>query len=129
MCTFRDGSIFKENKLIQEREGNCVIFMLHFDEMNFTDTTSPRPIKLGMIYLSTANMHSRYRSKLICINLLSAVPSDMNAYNFNEMLSPVVEDLKTFENGVLMADGSVAYGTLLAVIGDNPASHKLGGLK
>lgn len=37
--------------------------------------------------------------------------------------------MKSFENCVEMPNGSTIFGTLIAFTGDNPASHKIDGLK
>lgn len=56
---------------------------------------------MGMFYLIVGNVNPRYRSKLICINLLLAVESDLlNTYGMNEILKPIVDELKLFEIGV-----------------------------
>ena len=125
-----DGSFVKENKLVQECGKNCILFMVYFDEANLTDTSSARPTKMGMFYIIIINIHPRHRSKLMCINLCLTVEADlMNAYEMDDILTPILNDIKTFENGVEMPDGSTTYGTLLAVIADNLGAHKIGGFK
>lgn len=53
----------------------------------------------------------------------------LNAYEIEDILAYIINDLKSFGNGVEMPDGSTIFGTLIAFTGDNPASHKIGGLK
>lgn len=127
---FMDGSYAKDNSLLQIHGLNCLTFLLYFDEVNLVDTASHRPTKMGMFYLIIGNVHPRYKSKLFCINFLTAVESNiLSNYDMDDILTPLIEDFKTLENGVEISDGLIVHGTLIAVIGDNLASHKLGGFK
>ena len=95
--SFEDGSFAKENKLVQECGKNCILFMVYFDEANLTDTSSERPTKMVMFYIIIINIHPGHRSQLKCINLCLTVETDlMNAYEMDDILTPILNDIKTF---------------------------------
>lgn len=127
--SYLDGSLAKNNELFKNKPDSLQI-LLYYDDVNYTDTASARPTKMGMFYFTIANIHPAYRSSLKYIYLLSAVDSDiLQNYNISEILKPIVTDLKTLENGINSLNGDILYGTVSGFLGDNLASHKIGGFK
>ncbi|XP_051165636.1 uncharacterized protein LOC127284290 [Leptopilina boulardi] len=83
-----------------------------------------------MIYASTLQLHPRYRSALQHIHLVAIVRSKyVKQYGLNNIMKPVVKDLKKIESGISRADGTLIRGTLIATAGDNPAQNAICGVK
>lgn len=121
---FHSHALFKDKP-------DALQIMLYCDDVNVTDTASPRPVSLTYIYFSLGNIHPRFKSSLDFIHLVIAVEADHlkgHPLRMNEILEPLISDLKKLENGVII-NGNVVYGAVVAFLGDNLAQHKVGGFK
>ncbi|KAJ8676133.1 hypothetical protein QAD02_011919 [Eretmocerus hayati] len=129
---FSDGSNFKNNKLLlKSLDGYLTVpIFLYYDDVNLTDTASNRPTKMAMFYFTSGNLRASHRSSTKFIYLVLSVEQDIfKTYPLASILECIVKDLQKLENGVQLSDGSIIYGTLAAFLGDNLASHKIGGFK
>ncbi|KAJ8674150.1 hypothetical protein QAD02_005412 [Eretmocerus hayati] len=126
---FSDGSNFKSNQLFQQNPHSLPIF-LYYDDMNLTDTASNRPTKMAMFYFTFGNLKATHKSSTKFIYLLLPVEQDIfKSYPLKNILKCIVEDLQKLENGIKLANGNIFHGTLAAFLGDNLASHRIGGFK
>ena len=101
--------------------------------MQICNATSSYDHKIVFIYFSLANLDVKYRSTYQSIFLLSMFYHDLlEVYDYNTILSPIVQELKKLEVGVEMnicGTQESIKGTLTAVIADNLAAHQVGGFK
>ena len=125
---YSDGSLYKDSELFKERPNSFQIH-LYYDGVNFTDTASANPVKMGQFYFQIGNIHPQHNSKLKHIHLVMSVEQELiEEYSFAEILEPLINDIKKLENGIEI-NGSLEYGTITAFRGDNLASHQVGGYK
>ena len=129
---FQDGYKFKNNPLFKEHP-NALQVHLYIDEVQICNATSSYDHKIVFIYFSLANLDVKYRSTYQSIFLLSMFYHDLlEVYDYNTILSPIVQELKKLEVGVEMnicGTQESIKGTLTAVIADNLAAHQVGGFK
>lgn len=53
---------------------------------------------------------------------------DFKYFGMNKVFEPLIKDLKVLEErGIVISDGSLVKGTLVAISGDNLGSHSVGG--
>lgn len=78
-----------------------------------------------------ANISPRYRSTHLASYLVAVGKSeDISHYGIDKFLSPFVDDLKSlYLDGVSISESIAFRGALLAFLGDNLASHLIGGFK
>lgn len=133
--SFKDGSKFQESVFFKEHRKALQIF-LYLDEVQMCNplgSKSSSKRKLVFVYFSLGNLSMRYRSGFHSIYLLSIFTAEqVEQFGINVLLRPIVEDLKKLESGVDIEVNQTklpVYGTLVAIIADNLASHQLGGFK
>ncbi|ELU09809.1 hypothetical protein CAPTEDRAFT_209587, partial [Capitella teleta] len=125
----RDGSYFKENKLFMEEE-NALQILLYFDEFEVVNPIgyAKKPHKLGAFYFTLGNMSADKRSSLQAIQLVLLVyVQDLKVYGFNKVVKPLLEDLHVLENEGVQCGPVKLRGTVIALAGDNLASHSICG--
>ena len=84
--------------------------------------------KLGCLFFFLANIRPHFRSTYLLVGV--ARSEDINHYGIDKFMSPFVDDLKTlYLDCVMSCNGTVFRGALLAFLGDNLASHLVGGFK
>jgi hypothetical protein len=131
-----DGRLFCNHSLFKEHP-NALQVILYYDEFSAVNPVSPAStkLKMGAVYFILANIDPALRSKLEAINLLMLFPYTLlKTYTFDQILEPVVEELKVLssaEGYAFKVKRKVVHlkGALLAVIGDTPALAKVGGFK
>jgi len=124
-----DGSLFEENPILSNNP-DALAVVLYCDEVNLVDTASSRPVKYGMFYYTVLNIGEEHRSGLHAISLLMAVDYNLIVeYGMNQFVSVIVKDLLVLEDGLMLSNGNIIYGSVLAFMGDNLASHAVGGFK
>ena len=131
---FEDGLNFSDIFLFQLFPKALQIH-LYIDEVQMAKElgSKTKRNKLVFVYFCIANLPSKFRSSFKAINLLSIFPyTTLRQHGVNVLLRPIVDDLKSLEEGVKMTVAGrevTIRGTLTAVVADNLASHQIGGFK
>lgn len=129
--SFCDGSYYQENVLLSQ-EGQKLSIILYVDDFEITNPlgTSKKIHKVFAVYWTLANFPVKSRSALHCTQLaLLCNSNDVRQFGYKEMLSPLLNDLKTLEEvGVYIETlGECLKGTVYSVVADNLAAHGLAG--
>lgn len=110
--------------------------ILYYDEVEMVNPLGSKVglHKLGMFYITFANIHSIYRSKLEAIFLLAiCYSSDIGIYGTDKILEPFFEELLQFQSGKTISlgidDVKTVFINLSSIIGDTLAVHQLMGFK
>lgn len=120
---FKDNAFFRKNK-------DSLQILLYYDDINLNDTASSRPQKMAMFYFTLANLCPSRKSSLKFIYLTLPVESEfLDDYPLEIILQPLVKDLIELEKGVTLDDGRIVHGGVASFLGDNLASHRIGGFK
>ncbi|XP_007566221.1 uncharacterized protein LOC103147693 [Poecilia formosa] len=120
-----DGSYFKENILFSQKK-HALQIQLYFDEF---ETTNPLGSKNG-IYSILRNLPPKYNSVLMNIYVVALFHSqDLKMYGFDDILKPLVDDLKILEKQGIQVpfSDSPLFGSVVQVTGDNLGLHGLFG--
>ncbi|KAF7206913.1 putative LOC107373498-like protein, partial [Nothobranchius furzeri] len=127
-----DGSFFKTHPLFSTEKHTVQIQMFYDDFEVANPLGSKRSIhKMGAIYFTLRNFSPKWNSVLANIHLCALFHAqDLKRYGFNEILAPVVRDIKVLESDgiVIPLYGGCVRGSLVQVTGDNLALHSLFGL-
>ena len=131
--SFRDGSHFKENVLLNVEEFRIALG-LYIDDFEVANPlgTSKKKHKLCAVYWVLANLHSKYRSALHSIQLaLLCKVKTVKEHGYAEVLRPLIQDLVTLEeHGVYVEQlAESVKGTVLYVAADNLGAHALAGFQ
>ena len=114
---FCDGSLIRNNQLFLE-DPSALQIQLYYDEVEFCNPLGSKAKKhklgkicresigytkvfiiLGFLYYTLGNLDPILRSSLKSIQLLSVAKYDhLKAYGIEEMLRPVIEDVKKLES-------------------------------
>ncbi|XP_026053335.1 uncharacterized protein LOC113039609 isoform X1 [Carassius auratus] len=131
--SFRDGSHFKENILLNVEE--CRIALgLYIDDFEVANPigTSKKKHKLCAIYWVLANLDSKYRSALHSIQLaLLCKVNTVKEHGYHEVLRPLIQDIATLEESGVYIErlAESVKGTVLYVAADNLGAHSLAGFQ
>ena len=134
LCYFRyeGDSNFKSSHLFKRHPRGLQI-ILNIDEVQMCNPIGSYSHKVVYVYFSLGNIPFKFRSRLQLIHLLSIFYFEQTAfYNLNTMLRPIIEELKRLEEGVeiqVKGTKTTIFGTLIAVVAENLASHQIGGFK
>lgn len=105
----------------------------YYDELEVCNAlgSNYKQYKLGLVLFTLGNLHPMFRSTYRSIFLSTIVKYKLvETHSLNEILKPFVSELKELaESGVTLSNGSVHKGALVAFLGDNLASHAVGGFK
>ena len=132
MLDIIDGAFFKEFKDI---DGNLFFddernigFMMNFD---FFDPYENSKYSLGVIYLVVVNLPREERYKWENIIIVGIIPGPEEPKNdINPFLKPMVQELLSYWNGVILEENGVPCHYRFALIllsSDIPATRKCGG--
>lgn len=85
--------------------------------------------KVLAVYLTLTDILPYNRSSIDQMQLvLLCREQDFKYFGVDKVFAPLIEDLKILEErGVVVSDGSVLKGSLVAIAGDNLGSHSIGG--
>lgn len=126
-----DGTLFKNNALFSQKE-HALQIQLYYDDFETANPLGSKKgiHKLGCIYFVLRNLPPRYNSVLMNIHVVALFHSqDLKKYGFDDILKPLVDDLKILETegiGVPFSD-SPLMGSVIQVTGDNLGLHGLFG--
>ncbi|XP_032440389.1 uncharacterized protein LOC116733690 [Xiphophorus hellerii] len=119
-----DGKVFKSNVFFSRKPkisqaGSLVLW----------DLQKKKKHKIFAVYFSLLNMPPHVRSNTDHMQLvLLCREKDFKEFGHSRVFSELLTDLKILEeNGITMADESVAKGALYRIAGDNPGSRRIGG--
>ena len=128
-----DGSYMKSHPLFSTSTHSLQIILYH-DE--FT-TANPighqiRHYKFAAFYFLLGNISPQFRSQLHVIQLVILAKAKLiKDHGFHRVLSPLLRDLKVLEeDGIKIVNNGTEFlfkGSLAVVVGDNLASHSIGG--
>lgn len=125
-----DGNIFKQNSFFQmyPHALRLILFQDAFELCNPLGS-SRKKHKIVGIYMVLGNLYPWLRSKLDNIQLVAlCYDRDINNFGFQEILKPIINDIKYLEvNGIETCMNVTIKGTLFAMVGDNLGSHQIGG--
>ena len=127
-----DGQIVNENQSLTHGD---LSLLLYYDEIDICNPLGSKAgvHKMSMFYYSFANVDIKFRSKLEAIRLLAVAESRLvKKYGVDKILEPFISDMIALSNGVdMMFDKEIKTikAHLIAVLGDTPACHSLGGFK
>jgi len=128
---FMRGEFAERNQILRDHPHalRSVLYWDDFEACMALSSHASGKQKLGALYLTLDNFDPRYRGNLDTISLVALVRSSyVKEHGINAVLKRPVEDLKKLGDGVMM-NGKNVFGTLIAVEGDNLASHECGGYK
>ena len=130
-----DGQHFKAHPLFGS-DPQALQIIAYYDELEVVNPIGSyvKKHKLWCLSFSLGNIRPSYRSSLKAHYLVSvAKHEDIVRYGIDEILRPIVEDLKVlYCDGISISiDGQkvTLYGGLLAFLADNLAAHSIGGFK
>ena len=135
MEDFCDGIVFNQHAQFSS-DPEALQIICYYDELELVNPLGAyvKKQKLGICFFMLGNIEPKYRSRLRSINLAIVCKATIvEKHGINKVLQPLVEDLnKLAVNGVNVSinDRTHCYkGSLLAFLGDTPASHLVGGFK
>ena len=113
----------------------CLKFIIYYDELTFSNPLGAAAIntKYGVFYFTLGNFPPSLRSHLDFIFLLGiGRAADLKGAGIEDMLKPLVAELKLFSRGVTMkvaGQSKKIFGFPLLFLGDTRAANHLFGLK
>lgn len=131
--SFRDGSHFKENVLLNVEEFRIALG-LYIDDFEVANPlgTSKKIHKLCAVYWVLANLDSKYWSVLHSIHLaLLCKVKTVKEHGYAEVFRPLIQDLVTLEeHGVYVEQlAESVKGTVLYAAADHLGAHSLAGFQ
>ena len=124
---YEDGSNFKSSHLFKRHPRGLQIIS-YIDEVQMCNPIGTYSHKVIYVNFSLGNIPFKFRSRLELIFLLSIFYFKQTAfYNLNTMLRPIIEELKRLEKIQVKRTKTTMFGTLIAVVAENLASHQIGG--
>ena len=128
LCIYKNHDFFKSNP----HGLQVVAFYDEVETCNPLDS-SAKKFKLGCVFFTLTNISPSLRSSLKSIFLAIVAKSTTIKKHIDSIPKPFINDLKKLYNeGVSVrfaGKNEVWKGALLAFLGDNLASHELGGFK
>ena len=119
-----DGSFYKDDSFFKEHSDALKLIIFH-DQLEICNPLGSRAKKhkVYMYYYTLANLNLRFRSKHCAVRLIAICNASLiKKYGIDEVLAPIIEDLKLLYDGVEMDVGGkreVVYGKVVACTGDN----------
>ena len=131
-ASFEDGMKFKDSEFFKEHP-RALRILLYLDEVQVCNPLGSKTHKLVFVYFTLLNLPTNFRSSLTSIFLVAIFyANQVPDYDINVILRPICEEISQLENGIdIEVDGKKEniFGTLVAVVADNLASHQYGGFK
>lgn len=129
---FTDGSIYKSSQWFRDNP-EALQIVLYNDDIEIANPLGSRAgvHKLTMFYFSVGSQNT---SKLDSIHLIAVCyASDLKEFGYNQVLRPLVEDLKSLYVGVTITSSSTNSDTILKaalvnLVGDNLAANAIIGM-
>ncbi|XP_027860447.1 uncharacterized protein LOC114136593 [Xiphophorus couchianus] len=125
-----DGKVFTSNVLFQENQKSLklVLYQDAFEVVNPLGSAKKKH-KIFAVYFSLLHMPPHVRSNTDHMqSVLLCREKDFKEFGHSRVFSELLTDLKILEeNGITMADESVAKGAPYRIAGDNPGSRRIGG--
>ena len=137
IADFCDSSNFKKNLLFSEHPESLQIQLYYiYDEFTVANPlgTHVQMLKFSAVYFVLGNLHPMHRSVLRIMQLATLCPSMyVKKYSLDDVLVPLVEDLKTPEqDGITFEKDGVQHticGTFSFLSADNLGAHEIGGFQ
>ncbi|CAL1293885.1 unnamed protein product, partial [Larinioides sclopetarius] len=126
LSDFIDGTVYTSNDFFKSDSLKILLYQDSFETVNPLGSGKTKH-KILAIYYTLGNIYPWFRSKVEPLQLvLLCRQRDFDFFGHEAVLRPLVEDLKSLEEGI-NDKGKVIQGSLLAIIGDNLGSHCIGG--
>lgn len=126
----QDGKVFRQNTFYQRNPDalQVMLFQDGFEVVNPLGSSRNKHKMLG-VYCTLGNIDARCRSQIDPIQLvLLCKEKTLKKIDSQRVFSRLITDLKHLEeNGIVLKNGYVVKGTVVAIIGDNLGSHYIGG--
>lgn len=125
-----DGSVFSKNKLNEVSQYNIYIH-LYFEEFEVVNplVSKPKGHKIGAIYFIIRNLPSYINSQLSNIHVIALFCTvDVPESSFNEVLEPIIKDIKYLETNGITIGNQTFKGTIIALSFDNLGGNTMLGL-
>ena len=112
---------FVRNHALFSTDDNALKLLIYYDDLNIANPVTKKIHPVGLFYYQLVNIDSVFRGKLKSIHLFGICKKQYITNGLNEILKPLVEDLKELgsETGYPynIAGGTVyLQGEILAVI-------------
>lgn len=131
---FIDGVVFSNHEVFSN-DAQALKIIFYYDDCDLCNSAGSRVTKhkIAFFYFTLGNFRQEVRSKLDAIFLLAVVKTaHLKKYGFDEILKPLLNDLKILEDGYYFTVGNSNIpitGALSVFCGDTPASNLAGGFK
>ena len=126
---FCDGSYFKTHALFSKQPTSLQIQMYYDDFETANPPGSKRGIhKMGALYFVLRNLPPKFNSAVMNIHLVALFHTeDVKKYDFDPILQPLINDIKTLESHGLDLPFSTekVHGTICQITGDNLGMHAI----
>ena len=129
-----DGHCFKDNPIFQEHPDALQLILYH-DEVEICNPLGSHVSKhkIDLYYYTLGNINPKYRSKLCAIRLLAIVKAkDVTKYGQNQILTPIVNDIKKLADGhdfIVSGESMKLFGAVVSCLGDTEGQHRWGCFK
>nr|XP_054757254.1 uncharacterized protein LOC129263367 [Lytechinus pictus] len=124
---FQDGELCKSHLNIY---GHKVLLLIYGDDVEVCNPLGSRKHKIGLMYFTIKSLPRKYTSALEHIYLLAVYNNnDAKAYGMDQILRPIINDLKSLESDGIdietdVFSGNIRFG-VAQVVGDNMGVHGL----
>lgn len=132
---FCDGSFVQSHPILSAHSDGLQIIG-YYDELETNNPLGPnvKKYKLGFVFFTIGNFHPKLRSTYKSVFLSTIVKYTLvEKWGIMKVLQPFVDDLNQLsKSGVAISRGGHVQtykGALVAFLGDNLASHAVGGFK
>lgn len=117
-----DGELYHEHPVLEVNASTCPL-LFYYDEVG----------SFGVFYIAYGCAPERVRNKLSAIDVVAVFPkSILKTVSLQDVLSPIVDELKTLESdgsAIETSDGLMrVWACLLYVLADNKAAHEMANL-
>ena len=111
---FNDGTFVHTHPLFSIDDRSLKI-LLYYDDVNVINPLTNKVHKIGFFYYELANICCKQRSKLKSIHLFAACKVDyIKKYGIDEILKPLVEELKILAGALWISLSSCWWASLFA---------------
>ena len=125
---FADGTFVQSLSV----DSNWLQIIGYYDELETTNPlgSNTKKYKLGFVFYTLGNLHPKFRSTHTSIYLSTVANyTIVETHGISKVLQPFVDELNQLAQVGIISHGRVHKGGLIAFLGDNLASHTVGGYK
>lgn len=130
LTDINDGIYFQTNELFKN-DNNAFQIQLYYDDFETTNPLGSKTgaHKMGALYFTIRNLPPFLNSELKHIHLLALFYAiDLKNISFNEILQPIINDVKILETEGISCKGTIFYGTFCGISYDNLGGNQIHGM-